>query len=255
MKVSIKLLCSIIILASLVVSSQAQETNQMYVVHEDLVFPNKIAEYEAATKAFSETMKEHNATDAAYLTVSLDDMRYLFVSPIENYGSLDKNSFETAIEAMGQDGFDNLMSKYDGTFSTHKNYVISLSQDLSYKSDQIVVEGVNYRHFEYFFINPDKWDEAKAISKEWKELHTAKNAPNGYRSYSGGLGTEPMFMIVRWAKNAAEFQANMLENQEALGDYSDLWNRTMELTIRKESYDGMIRPELSFMPETAMADQ
>lgn len=234
---------------------QAQEAkSQKFIVHEDLVKPSMVAEYESATKTFAETMNEHNATDAAFLTVSLDDMRYLYISAIDNMAALDADPFESVVETMGKDGFANMMSEYDGTFESHKNYVISLSHDLSYNSGEIMMEGINYRHFTYYFINPDKWQEAKAIAKEWTELYTAKNAPHGYRIYTGGLGTESMIMVVNWAKDAQEFQANQAENQAALGDVDQLMGRTMAITRKMESYDGMIRPDLSYQPKSAMAD-
>ena len=205
-------------------------------------------------KKFAETMNEHNATDAAFLTVSLDDMRYLYVSAIDNMASLDQDPFEGVVEAMGEDGFDEMMSGYENTFETHTNYIINLNHDMSYKSDVILNEGVNFRMFTYYFIDPDDWKEATAIAKEWKELHASTNAPHGYRVYMGGLGTEPMIMVVQWAKNAEEYYANQAENMKAMGDPSDLRNRTMAVTRKMEHYTGMIRPDLSYQPKSAMAD-
>ena len=150
------MLCCMLPFLFSVLYVQAQEVkSQKFVVHEDMVKPSKIAEYEAATKLFAETMKEHNATEANYLTVSLDDMRYLYVSAIDNLAALDANPFESVVEAMGEDGFDEMMSGYDGTFETHKNYVISLDHGLSYNSGEITMDGVDFRHFSYYFINPD----------------------------------------------------------------------------------------------------
>ena len=223
-------------------------------VHEDQVHPSIVAAYEAATKKFAETMNEHNATDAAFLTVSLDDMRYLYVSAIDNMASLDHNPFEAVVKTMGDDGFDEMMSGYDNTFETHTNYIINLNHDLSYNSEVILSEGVNFRMFTYYFIDPDDWKEATAIATEWKELHASSNAPHGYRIYTGGLGTEPMIMVVQWAKDAQEFYANQAENQMAIGDATDLRSRTMAVTRKMEHYTGMIRPDLSYQPKSAMAD-
>ena len=245
--------CTLIIIFSL--SVQAQESkSQKFVVHEDRVRPGMVAEYEAASKKFAETMNEHNATEAAFLTVALDDMRYLYVSAIDNMAALDSNPMEAVAEAMGKDAFDDMMSGYNNTFETHTNYIINLAHDMSYKSDNIVMEGVNFRHFAYYFIDPDNWSEAKAIAQEWKEKHAATSAPHGYRIYTGGLGTEPMIMVVQWAKSAEEFYANQAENQKALGDVEDLRARTMAVTRKMEIHDGMIRPDLSYQPQSAMAD-
>ena len=253
MKLSTKLICSFLVFNCLVYSSQAQENNsQKFIVHEDLVYPSKIANYEAAAKLLAETMKEHNA-GMAYMTIAFDDDRYMYLSPIDNLAELDSNPFEAVIEAMGEEAFDKMMSSYDNTFETHKDYVISLENDLSYNSKDIVLEGVNYRHITYNFVMPDKWDEAKAIAKEWTELHASKSAPHGYRIYTGGLGTEPSIMVVRWARSEAELQDQMEANRQALGDISDLYNRTMAIIRKRETYGAWMKPDLSYQPESEVA--
>ena len=255
MNLSTKLLCSAIFLVCLVFTSQAQEIkSQKFIVHEDMVHPSKIAEYEAISKTFAETMEQHNATGMSYLALSLDDYRYIYISAIDNLAALDNNPMKEVIETMGQDAFEDMMSGYDGTFETHKDYVINLNHDLSYKSSDIVMDGVDYRQMDYYYIEPGKWKEAKQIAKEWTELHTAKNAPHGYRIYTGGLGTEPMIMVVRWAKSAAELHANIAENQEVLGETSELGQRTLAVTRKRETFGASMRSDLSYLPKTAVAE-
>ena len=105
--------------------------------------------------------------------------------------ALDSNPLNKALnEALGEEGTKALMSGFDGTYDTHKDYILNLSNELSYNSGEIVQEGVYFRHFDYYFPYPGKWDEAKAITKEWNELYTSKNISQGYRIYTGGLGTE-----------------------------------------------------------------
>lgn len=239
-------MCSFILL-------QAQES-QKFLVHEDVVYPSKITEYEAVSKTFAETMEQQDATDAAFLAVTLDDHRYLYVSAIEDYAALDMNPFEKLAEEMGEE-FENMMSKYDGTFESHKNYVISLSHDLSYNSQDIVMDGVDFRHFTYWYITPGKLKEAKAMAQEWKELYAAKGIEPGYRVYTGGLGADgEMIMVVGWAESAEQYYAQRAKTRAALGDVSDIMNRTHALTRKMESFDGMIRSDLSYQPKSAMAE-
>jgi len=258
MKITLTLMsilcCLLFFMCLTPIQAQEADEGQKFIVHEDMVKPSKIAEYETASKAFSEVLKEHGAVGAEYLAVSLDDMRYLYVSPIDNMAALDSRPvFEALNEALGEEGTKALMSKFDGTYDTHRDYVLNLSNELSYNSGEIVEEGVYFRHFDYHFVYADKETEAKAISKEWKELYTSKNIPQGYRIYTGGLGTEPLIMVVQWAKSAEEFYAQQAKTQEALGDIKDLMDRTMAITRKFESYDGRIRPDLSYQPEAVMA--
>lgn len=235
---------------------KAQETkDQKFIVHEDVVKPNMVEQYETASKAFNAVLEEHGSTDVQFLAVSLDNMRYIYVSPIENFAALDNSPLEKALnDALGEEGTKELMSKFDGTYDTHKDYILNLSNELSYKSGEIVQEGVYFRHFDYYFPYPGKWDEAKAISKEWKDLYASKNISQGFRIYTGGLGTEPLIMVVQWAKSAEEFYAQQAKTREILGDDAkDLMGRTMAITRKLESHDGQIRPDLSYKPEAVMA--
>ncbi len=248
------LICLLFFMCLTPIQAQEVEKSQKFIVHEDVVKPGMVAEYETASKAFNGALEEHGATGSEYLTVSLNDMRYLYVSPIENMAALDSNPLREALnEALGEEGRKTLMSGFDGTYDTHKDYVLNLSNELSYNSGEIVEEGVYFRHFDYYFVYPGKWDEAKAISKEWKDLYTSKNIPQGHRIYTGGLGTEPLIMVVQWAKSADEFYAQQAKTRETLGDVKDLMDRTMAITRKFESYDGWIRPDLSYKPEAAVA--
>ena len=255
MKQTIKLLSWSLLLSCLVFEARAQEAkSQKFIVHEDVVSPSQIAKYEAISSKFAQTMGQHNPDDMSFLALSLEDNRYIFISAIDNMAALDNNPMSGIVEKMGKDAFEDLMSGYDGTFETHKDYVINLDHELSYNSNAIVMDGVDYRQLDYYYIEPGKWKEAKQIAKEWTELHAAKNAPHGYRIYTGGLGTEPMIMVVRWAKNAAELHANIAENQEAVGESTELGQRTMSVTRKRETFGATMRPDLSYLPKTAVAE-
>ena len=250
------LCCQLFFMCLTPIQAQEADEGQKFIVHEDMVKPSMIAQYETASKAVVEVLNEHGTADTKYLTVSLDDMRYLFISPIENMAALDSTPLLDVLkEALGEEGMETLMSKFDGTYETHTNYILNLSHELSYNSGEIVEEGVYFRHFDYYFIDPDKDKEAKAISKEWKELYTSKNIPQGYRIYTGGLGTEPLIMVVQWATSANEFYAQQAKTREILGEEAkELMDRTMAITRKLESHDGQIRPDLSYMPEAVMAE-
>lgn len=234
----------------------AQEAKvQKFVVHEDVVKPHKMMEYEAASKEFVATLKKHAGPEAKFMAMSSDDMRYIFISPIENMAALDKNPFAKLEESMGKEATKALFDSWSGMYETHYDYVLNLNPALSYNSGEIMEQGVNFRKIDYYYIFPDKMDEAHAIAKEWKELHANNNISSGYRVYTGGMGTEPMLMVVSWAKDAVEMEQNGMKVRETLGDAGkELYMRTMALTKRLESITGWMRPDLSYMPDATMAD-
>lgn len=236
-------------------SAQEKKKSQKFVVHEDLVIPSKAMEYEKASKAFVKTLQEHAGPEAHFMAMSTDDMRYVFIAPIDNMAQLDKNPFASMDETLGKEGSAKVWASWDGMFETHKDYIITLSHELSYNSGEIMEEGINYRSMSYYYLYPDKVKESKALAKEWKELYTSKNIPQGYRIYYGGMGTEPYMMVVQWAKSAQEYETQRAATLEALGeDAQDLWGRTLSVIKKMEKVSGQMRPELSFTSSATMAE-
>jgi hypothetical protein len=159
-------LCLFIMLPILSVAQEAKV--QKFVVHEDVVKPHKMMEYEKVSKEFVATLKEHAGPEAAFMAMSSDDMRYIFISPIDNMAALDKNPFAKLEESMGKEATKALFDSWAGMYETHYDYVLNLNPALSYNSGSIMEEGVNYRKIDYFYIFPDKMDEAFAIQKSGK---------------------------------------------------------------------------------------
>jgi len=75
-------------------NSQAQgpSGNQAYSIHEDVVLPSKVGEYEKTLKEFMDNIKKYNIPDAKWITTQTNDFRYLFVQPIPNMAELDNNN-------------------------------------------------------------------------------------------------------------------------------------------------------------------
>jgi len=94
-------------------------------------------------------------------------------------------------------------------------------------------------------------EEAMAISKEWVALHQSKAAPNGYRVYTGGIGTDvPLIIVFRWAKGPVEMATQMAKNQEVLGDEATaLWERTAGMLRKTETKSGWYLANISYVPE------
>ena len=114
------------------------------------------------------------------------------------------------------------------------------------------MEEGNFRHWDFYHINPDKEDEASAIGKEWHALYASKNISTAYRVYKGGLGTEmPTYVVVVSAKNAADYAAQNQKIMEMLGEEGKALNeKTMTITNSFRSVNGWFRPDLSYLPQT-----
>jgi len=230
--------------------------NQLFIIHEDVVKPSMVAQYEKAASDLVAKLKEHNIASFNYGAASTTDLHYLYVTPIKNMAELDINAEEEIIEKMGKDATRAMWEQFANCYDSHKNFLVTRLTDLSYQPESADNDGEqkNFIHWDYYHVQPGKGDEARSLSKEWRDLYASNNVAMGYNLYVGGIGTDmPLFVTTQRAKNAADFQMQSAKTAELLGDAGkDLNQRTMAITLRFESRDGWARPDLSYTPATKM---
>ncbi len=226
--------------------------NKMFIIHEDVVKPSMVAEYEKATKGLQEALGKHGMTNLKNVVVQNDEMVYSYVSEVPNMAALDERPFAELRKKMGAEAFDAMFDEYAGTYVSHRDYMMTLRPGLSYTPEGAADSGeMNFRHFDMAHFNPSKDDEARELAKEWVTLYENKKSPMGFRTYTGGIGTNtPFYMWVSWAKDAADFYAQNAKNRELLGEAGDdLWERSLAITDKFEHNNGRIRPDLSYLPK------
>ncbi len=238
----------------LIVNTFAQEQErrwQMYEVHEDQVKPSKVAEYEKAAKNFADKMREHNVTEGGFLMTSTNNLRYMYVTPIDSLGQRDAAMAELW-EKMGQEDFGEMMSGFDGSYDRHGSYVIIMDKELCYMPGGLTQtpEGENYRKFYYVYFNPDDGRAMRDAMKGVKDLFESKKSKVHYRVYRSGYGNmDQFYMVAVAAKNPVEMAQKSMDNQALLGeDSKTVFDKMMSLAIKMEEYTGWIRPELGYTP-------
>jgi hypothetical protein len=240
-------------------SLQAQDApkSQLLSVHEDHVFPSKVEEYEKAALGLIGAIKAQKSP-ISFTAGSMSDFTYIYVTPVEDLGAVDKMdaNWSELRDKLGKDAFGSLMKAFDGCYLSHRNYLVRLRPDLSYKPayGAGISEGLNFRHWEFYHIYPGMEDQADAIAKEWAALYERLKSPDGYRLYSSSFGLEgPVFIVVQSGKNASDFYTRSEEWMKRAGDEGEaLMNRTLKLIWKFETKDGMIRPDLSASPQAVI---
>lgn len=238
------------VLAVALTTANAQD--QLYFIHEDDVLPSGTAAYNKASEAIAVVLREQKIPELAAFAHYQDDNHYIWATPVANFAALDGNAWDALEEKIGKEKFDALFDVYDGTYSAHRSYFVKYREEFSY-----VPEGgdwndeINYRRWDYNYVDPSMGEEAMAISKEWAQLHKSKAAPNGYQIYTGGIGTDvPLIIVYRWAKGPAEMVNQMAKNQEVLGEAATaLWERTAKMLTKTETKSGWYMANLSYVPE------
>ncbi len=231
----------------------AQESSmKSFWIHEDVVKPSMVMEYEAVCKELVSNMKKYNITEADFIVSTLSGSRYLYVGGISNMADLDKKVFSTLAEKMGGDAMSDLFKRMDKCYDIEHDYVIHLDSDLSYMPSGMTQtpEGKNYRKFHYLYITPENRDMVKEKMKAIKALWASKNSKVEYRVYKSGFGTKGEFyMVAVAAKDAVDYAVSAKENQDLLGEEGKkIMGELYKNLLKYEEYVGEMRPDMAYSP-------
>ena len=75
------MVCTLLFIPN-VALAQEESKSQAYWIHEDVVKPSMVAEYEAVCKELTDHMKKHNIQEMNSMVASTADSRYLWIGPI-----------------------------------------------------------------------------------------------------------------------------------------------------------------------------
>lgn len=236
-------------------SAQDAPKNQAYHIHEDVVKPSMVGEYEAICKEFLGHMKSYNIQGAKWIAASTADSRYLYVQPIDNMADLDKNPISQLAEKMGKEQVGDLFDRMDKCYDTEQDYVVVLNEELSYMPDGIsqTVEGENYRKWHYLYVSPENRGIVKKKMKAVHDLFTSKNSAVHYRVYKSGFGTRGEFYLVSVAaKDPVDYAQRAAENDVLLGEDGKLvFQELFGSLLRYEEVVGYMRPDMAYTPDAA----
>ncbi|TWO32855.1 hypothetical protein E1J38_008295 [Seonamhaeicola sediminis] len=222
-----------------------------YQVHQDNVMPSKIWDYEKIAKEFHAACVEHNP-QTTWLCATMDDMRYLYVSPMENFADLDERPFADMAKAMG-DKFSEMFKKFDQCYGSHGDYIIVLDEELTYMPDGIsqTQEGQDYRDYYFIYYKPKNGKNVREGMKAVKEMFAAKGSKSHYRVYRTGFGAmESYYMVAMSSKDAIDSANKQKTNEELLGpDRFETFKKVMDYATKMEEVTGEIRRDLSYAPK------
>jgi hypothetical protein len=236
----------------------SQNTNQAFWVHEDQVKPSMQKEYEAVTKDFIAACKEHNLKDANWATASIDDGKYLSISPIDSMADFDKNPMAPLAEKMGEENFRAIFDRFNECYDTHRDYVVHLIDGLSYMPNGLTTNtvGEDYRKWHFFHATPKNLTSLRDKIKEIKALYEKKGAKQHYRIYRSGFGSNgDYYLAVISAKDAQSYAKTSAETDELLGEEGEkVFDEMMKYVHKYESKTGRMRPDLAYTATTDFKD-
>lgn len=248
MKTTKKLMLSIITVGLFGTSILAQ---QMFHIHEDVVKPGMTMEYENVLSEFGKLLENNPIDDTNMMVLQGNNNHYYYINPISSMADLDKPSpVEKLANKAGGDKVWPLFNKMDKCYDIERDYVITLSEELSYMPNGMTLtpEGQNYREQYRIYFTPGNREVVKEKIAAVKKMFMDKNSKMHYRVYKSGFGSEREFYIVSIAAKDEMHMAELSKaNEELMGEdgQQTMWDMFKNIQ-HMEEFEGRMRPDLAY---------
>lgn len=234
------------------IQAQEEKDMQMFLVHEDRTKPAMAKKHETIDKELIGAMKKNEVSDFSWITLVTEDLRYIYIAPLENMAALDKDPFAGLSQKIGQRETNRIFDKYKDTYDEHGDYILILDKKLSYQPGGINTTpvGKNYRHITIYHYTPANASKAEDLAKRFLALYTKKNSQLDYRLYRSGFGIMgSSFWVVTAAESPEDFERMREDNRQLLGQEGEsLFDQLSQTVSRIEIIRGYIRPDLGYQP-------
>lgn len=228
---------------------------QLWMVHQEVVKPAMVAQFEATSKEFVAMVKQHQAAAPHFKFVCLqgEDMRFTYAVPIDNMAGVDaiNGEFGALVQAGGAK-FMEVLTRGNAAIESVGEWIVREDPEGSYMpaSPRLKADEVGYYAYDFYYLWPGKEEEAKAIAKEFAQLYKSKNIADGYRIFWTVMGPDmPMLFAEIGAKDAADLAQMEAATQKALGaEGQALFAKANQITRRFERQRAWLRPDLSNFP-------
>ncbi|MDB4752643.1 hypothetical protein OAF78_02660 [Winogradskyella sp.] len=135
--------------------------------------------YEELVKELKAHCDKHSVEGANWTVISVEDGRYVYVTPVKSMVDLDKNPKENFAEKMGEEELAKLLDKMDECYDSHSDTVLHYMSNLSHLPEGYTTVGKNHREYHFLcdVINHSKERNAamSAIQAESKNELESKH--------------------------------------------------------------------------------
>ncbi len=244
---------AIIIFCTPIGSFGQSALKKMYSIHQDIVKPSMVGDYEKILKELIGYLNQYNISNVNFFVSQTSDFRYNYIMPIDNMADLDKNIFEQLSEKLGKENLENLWNRMNKCYSAHGTYIITLEEDMCYMPEGITIaqDGLPYRVYYYYHATPENLEMLREKGLAVKNYYASKNSKVHYRVYKSGFGLiDSYYMVVVSAKDAESFAQMQKENMVLIGDDGrKILNDVLTYTSKYETLTGVMRDDLAYHPK------
>lgn len=232
-------------------NTQENKAPTMYAIHTDNVSFKMVPKYEKLSMEFKTLCEENSIKNMNWMAISVEDGRYVYVTPIENMAELDKQTMDDLEKKVGEEKLNKLFSDMDTCYDSHGDEIIYFLEDLSYAPKDYTTDGKNEREYHFLYYPPKHYKAMYDAMKKVKNMFKDKGIKNGYEVFHSGFGSnESYFMVSIAGTSEMDFAKDGEENDKLLGDEKDaaFWE-VIKLTSKYDQVEATIRPDLSYFPK------
>jgi len=238
----------------------AQDKPLYWFVREQVVRPDRVLDFHTGVmEQFAEAAK-HKIPYYRMDAWSSNDFHYYFAIVIEGPDSLDDLAaawarFHADLKSkMGDEAYNKLMKKLEGTVEYDHDFVFVWRPDLSYlpQAPRLKPGERNFIHWQYWYIKDGMEQEAEAVTKEIAILFKDKGVVETLEVNQALLGGDVPAYYAAWrGKDEVDYYAHdvnkLLANDKA---YNALLARLYKTTRQMVRVNVDYRLDLSYHPET-----
>jgi hypothetical protein len=227
---------------------------QLFLVHEEMVKPSAMMQYEASSKDFVAALSEKKFSSPAlnWTAFMTQDFHYIYIERLDNFAALDSSQAEwgRARDSVGTSRWDEVMRRGSDAMLSYNEFVVMARPDLSYMpaTPRLAQSDRRYYRWDFYYLMPGHEKESEAIARDYAALFRQKNITDSYNIYTGVLGTDlPVLLAAIPARSESDLTTADEHINATLGaDVRPLQQRAMAITRRFERREGMLRPDLSY---------
>lgn len=232
--------------------AQEAEKDPHFLMWDTIVAPSKINDFENSLKEQIKLYKQYGF-ERTWTCYNTDDGHYYFQLWIKDLDDIDDTfeAFEKVHSKMGKENRVTFFKNREGTYVETSISVVRWDRSLSYRPENLTTGKTRpiFHHWDYIYIQGGKQQEATKRAEEWLELYKEKKIDRPYNHFVVSMGADmPMFVVVNWAKDAAEYYANKIKRDKIFGEKaSAIWDKTVARKVDHKNVN--YRPDLSLLPD------
>lgn len=230
-------------------NAQTENKRTRLLVMQDVVFPNKFMEYEAAQKAINQFLIKNKFT-TSWDCYQTDDFTYMYTIQFSDLQEVDA-MYKMWNEKIGSSAkeFNTLYGAFTGTIKSTNNIIVELGEWYTPKNPNVTRETAGFIHWDYFELVPGKDWETRAMIADYKKMSEKLQTPLGFRQWNVVFGENSTTIIFSSiAKDDIEFytlnkKGDELMMKEPGGE--EMYMKFMANVSKFEHKNGKPRRDLS----------